>query len=371
MTTRHAAFLLLLAAGPAVAHDYPIKPVAVELRVEPDRVVADVDSDSIYWIEEVIGLHPMPPRDWPADARARAEKYADEHLRLTVDGKPLPGRLSEASYVQRPWEVNEEGRVRLRLVFPPVADGATLDGAMDFFEDYRQERLASKEAILPFMDFRGRLSVPGRVPHRFELAPGSYAFSVSAADARRTPAARFVESLRVGALSALDSIEGWAALAALALSLAPGVPSRRRAALLFAAAAVGAAPWPGSGGAALEWTAGAIAAVAAGRWLGASAAPWLEAVALAALTRAWSLQSFPFLPLAAPGPLERCGAALGQQAAAAAALAAGIALASADRRAMDAHSASRASELFDRRRRLAATALLLVCGYGLSTALAR
>ena len=134
----HAALLILLSAGPAAAHDYPIKPVVVELRVEPDRVVADVDSDSIYWIEEVIGLSPMPPRNWPADARAKAEKYALEHLRLAADGKPLTGRLVEGSYVQRPWEVNEQGRIRLRLVFPPVAEAATLNGAMDFFEDYRQ-----------------------------------------------------------------------------------------------------------------------------------------------------------------------------------------------------------------------------------------
>ncbi|MFI5345954.1 MAG: hypothetical protein ACHQ51_06225 [Elusimicrobiota bacterium] len=365
MPTSLAALLILFTAGTAAAHDYPIKPVLAVLRVEPDRVVADLDSDSIYWIEEVVGLHPLPPRDWPADARARAEKYVNERLRLSVDGKPLHGRLLEASYVQRPWEVNEQGRVRLRLSYPPVADGGTLSGEMDFFEDYRQERLAAKEALLSFMDFRGLLSIPGRVPREFELKPGSFAFSVPVADARRGAFARFLESARVGALSSLDAIEGWAALAALALSLAPGAPSRRRAALLLAAAAAGAAPWPGAAAVPLEWAAGAAAALAAGRWLGVAAVPWLEAAALAALTRAWTIQSLPLLPLSAPGALEHAGAALGLLAAAAAALAAGVAAATADRRAMDAHSQSRAPELFDRRRRLAATALLLICGCGL------
>jgi hypothetical protein len=365
MTTTTAALLLLLSAAPAAAHDYPIKPVELVLRVEPDRVAVDLDGDSIYWIEEVVGLHPMPPRDWPADALAKTERYADEHLRLFAGGKPLPGKLVSAAYVQRPWEVNEQGRFRLRLAYPPVADGETLTGSADFFEEYRQERLHNREPMLPFMTFRADLSVPGRVPRRFVLAPGSFDFSIPVADARRGAAARFLESVRAGAVEALNAIEGWAALAALALSLAPGAPSRRRALLLLAAAALGAAPWPGGASGALEWAAGALAAVAAGRWLGARATPWLEAAAAAALARAWSAAAVALLPRAAPGLFERGAAALGFLLAAAAALAAGLALATADRRAMDARSASRAQELFERRRRLAATALLLVCGYGL------
>ena len=70
MTTR-AAFVpaLLLLSRFAAAHDYPIKPVSVVLRVEPDRITADIDSDSIYWIEEVVGL--VPPEIGP---RTRARR---------------------------------------------------------------------------------------------------------------------------------------------------------------------------------------------------------------------------------------------------------------------------------------------------------
>ncbi|MDE2143011.1 MAG: hypothetical protein KGJ84_11440, partial [Elusimicrobia bacterium] len=277
MSTSLAALLIFVAAGTAAAHDYPIKPVEAVLRVEPDRVVADVDSDSIYWIEEVVGLHPMPPRAWPADALAKTEAYVNAHLRLTADGKPLAGTLIAASYVQRPWEVNEQGRFHLRMAYPPVASGAVLAGRMDFFEEFRRERLERKEPILPIQDFRGRLEVRGRVSHDFDLVPGAYDFSFPADDARAGAAGRFLESARAGAVAALNSVEGWAALAALALSLAPGGPTRKRAAGLLAAAAVAAAPWPGAAPVGLEWAAGAVAAAAAGRWLGASSAPWLEA----------------------------------------------------------------------------------------------
>src|SRR5947209_1933341 len=88
--------LLSLAAGRASAHDYPIRPVRVTLRVEPDRVAADIRSDSIYWIEEVTGLHPMPASDWPDEALAATERYVNEHLRLSSGGKRLTGRLVAA-----------------------------------------------------------------------------------------------------------------------------------------------------------------------------------------------------------------------------------------------------------------------------------
>ncbi|HEX4047982.1 MAG TPA: hypothetical protein VH309_09120, partial [Elusimicrobiota bacterium] len=163
----------LLCARSAAAHDYPIKPVSVVILVEPDRVVADIDSDSTYWIEEVVGLHPMPPHDWPADAISKAQDYVNAHLRLKADGKVLTGRLVEESYVQRPWEVNEQGRFHLRVEYPPLDGAATLSGEADFFEEYRRERLDARLPVLPFQDFRAIVTVPGRVPARFALTPGA------------------------------------------------------------------------------------------------------------------------------------------------------------------------------------------------------
>lgn len=356
---------LLLLARPAAADIYPIKPVTVTLRVEPDRIAADIDGDSIYWIEEVVGLHPMPARDWPAEARAKAEAYVNAHFRLNADGKPLPGSLVAATYVQRPWEVNEEGRFHLRMEYPRVADGATLSGEADFFDDYRQERLEEKQPILANQDFRTLLTVPGRVPRRFELKPGAVAFSLPVAEARIGAAARFVDSIADGAATVLSAAACWPALAALALSLAPGAPSLRRTAALLAAALLGAAPWPGAAPAWLPWAAGTAAALAAGRWLGPGAMLGLDAAAAALLGRIWASAALPWLPSAAPPASERAAAAAGLLAAAALILAAGLLASNAERRRLTALSESRAADLFERRRRLAATALLIVCAAGL------
>ncbi|HEX4047237.1 MAG TPA: hypothetical protein VH309_05360, partial [Elusimicrobiota bacterium] len=189
-------------------------------------------------------------------------------------------------------------------------------------------------------------------------------FSIPAANARRGAFARFLESVETGAATALNAISGWPALAALALSLAPGAPSRGRTAALLCAALAGAA-WPGAAPAWLPWAGGAAAALAAGRWLGRSAAPWLEAAAAAALGRTWSAAALPWLPRAAPGAFERGAAAAGWAAAAALVLAAGVLAATAERRRLIALSESRVAALFERRRRLAATALLIVCAFGL------
>lgn len=356
--------LLLLGAGPAAAHDYPILPVSAVLRVEPDRVVVDLDSDSIYWIEEVLETNPLPPTGWSAATRAKAAAYVDAHLRLAADGRPLAGTLTNASYVQSLGEVNEQGRVRLRLVYPPVGDARTLSGRADFFEDYRRERLGEHAPLLPFQTFETRVSVPGTASRRFVLSPGAEEFSVPVSEARRTGVQLGLESLGVGASRVLELWTAWPALLALALSAGPGAPTRSRAAAaLFAAAAGAALPLPAP--AWLAWAAGLAAAAAAGRWLGAAATPALETAALAALARTWADAALPWLPRAVPTPAERALAAVGLIAAAAAALAAGAAAAAARRRALVRVSESRAEEIFQRQRGLAATALAIVCGWGM------
>ena len=138
--------------------------------------------------------------------RAKTEKYVNEHLRLKADGRPLAGRLVWAEYVQRPWEVHEQGLFQLRLVYPPVDGAAALSGEADFFEDYRQERIEGKQPIAPTMEFRTILKIPGRRSSRFELKPGADAFQLSVKDAERTAAQRAFESLRTGAGTAMASV---------------------------------------------------------------------------------------------------------------------------------------------------------------------
>jgi hypothetical protein len=361
--------ILLGAALSASAHDiYPIRPVRATLRVEPDRIVADLRADSIIWIEDVVGLHPMPPRDWPADALAKVEAYANAHFRLSADGRPLPGKLVAARYRQFPWEVNEEGVFFLRLVYPAAPGAAALSGTASFYEDYRKELESELEGRpLPFKDgYRTFVDIPGRRRMAFTLTTDAPSFTASAPDARRTSLGMALEGFSRGAEAALGAAAGFPALLAIALCLGAKPPGRAALAALAAAAAAGCAAgsfldarsW-------LPWAATLGASLAAGR---GRAGAVLGPAAAFALGLAWTGAARPFLPhsaLAAPSALPG-------------ALAAGAALlfivrlgVRSEYRRLAEVSESRVDELFARRARLTATALAMVGAYGLWQSLRR
>ncbi|MBI4061062.1 MAG: hypothetical protein HY403_06495 [Elusimicrobia bacterium] len=362
-------FWLLGAALRASAHDfYPIRPVRATLLVEPDRIVADLRADSVIWIEEVTGLHPMPARDWPADALERVENYVNAHFRLSADGAPLRGKLVEARYRQLPWEVNEEGRFFLRLVYPaPSSPGSLIGGTARFYEEYRKEverELAGRR--IPFADgYRTLLDIPGRRRFAVALTPDAPSFSVPAESARRAGSTMAAESLLRGMGTALGAAAGFPALLAIALCLGEKPPARTAAAILGAAAAAGfaagyflpAPPW-------LIWAATLGAALAIGR----RAALPAGVLAAGCLAASWCGAAKPLLPhsgLALPSAL------VGALTAGAALLSAAGSGVRAEYRRLAAVSQSRAGELFARRARLASTALAMAGAYGLWQSLRR
>ncbi|MDP3544413.1 MAG: hypothetical protein Q8T11_18265 [Elusimicrobiota bacterium] len=361
---------LLGAALSASAHEfYPIHPVRATLRVEPDRIVADLRADSIFWIEEVTGLHPMPARDWPAQALSRTEAYANAHFRLASDGRPLMGKLVAARYRQFPWEVNAEGVFFLRLVYPP-AEGSALSGTANFYEEYRRE-IAGEVAEGPPPDaesYRTLLEIPGRRRAAFTLTHEAPSFSVSTADARRPPLAMALEGLRRGAEGALGMASGFPALLAIALCLGARPPGRAALAALLASALSGfaaggfldAPSW-------LIWSATLGAALAAGRGQPAAVLS-AAAMAAAATALAWRSAAAPLLPHGALAAAFACAGALG--AGAALLVAARLGIRAEHRRLADV-SESRVEELFARRVRLTATALAMIGAYGIWQSLQR
>lgn len=357
---------LLAAALSASAHEvYPIRPVRATLRVEPGRIVADFRADSIYWIEEVAHLHPMPARDWPAETRAIVEDYINAHFSLTAGGAPLRGKLVSARYRQFPWEVNEEGKFFMRLVYPAAA-GESLRGTARFYEEYRKELEAEFAGRpVPFADgFRTVVDIPGRRRLAFTLTPGSPSFAASVDEARRTAFAMALEALTRGAKAAAGAAAGFPVLLAAALCLGAKAPSRAHAAVLLAAGAAGflagglgpAAPW-------LVWA--ALLAAALGAWLGRAE---MAAPALFVLAFVWreAVDSWlPRSPMALPSAL-------------AGALAAGATMlfvawfgVRAEHRRLAAVSEARVDELFARRAHLTATALAMVGAYGFWQSLQR
>ncbi len=351
---------LLGAALSASAHElYPIRPVRVTLRVEPDRIVADLRADSIIWIEQVTGLHPMPVENWPPETLAKVESYANSHFLLRADGKTLPGQLTHASYRQLPWEVTEEGTFFLRLVYPPAAAGSTLSGSARFYEEYRKElesELGGRP--IPFADgYRTIVSVPARKNREFTLTTASPFFTIPADEARRGLFAMTRESIRRGAAAPLEAAAGFPVLLAIALCLsaAPADFLLAVGAVAFGLAlgrAVDAPPW-------LIWTATLIASLAVCFGRARRTAASVAAVALGVV---WADAARPLLPhFFFAFPFAAAGAMLAGTVLYSVARA-GV---SAEYRRLAAVSESRVDELFARRARLTATALAMAGAYGL------
>lgn len=358
------AVALLLAAAASAREIYPIRPVRVVLRAEPGRTVVDLRSDSVYWLEEVFHDED-PPAEWTPEMRQGAENYVNAHLRLSGGGAPWRGTLREARHAQWPWESHERGRLLLRLTYPEPPAGAALSGEADFFDEYRRELLEESKTLPPGQDYRTRLEVPGRKPASFELTPQSPRFSLPAADAARTSWAMGLEALGAGLSAALKTASGWPAVLALALALGPEWPRRRRAAApALAAGAFAAFLRPAPSGAA--WAAGLLAAAAAGGWLDRRGGLSAASAGAAALGWSWSGAAAAWLPGEPPSALTRFCAWLGVLAGGALLLSAAGLAASVERRRAAEDSQAHAAEIFGRRRRLAATAVILVCGYGLA-----
>jgi hypothetical protein len=361
---------LICAALSASAHEtYPIRPVRATLRVEPDRIVADLRADSIIWIAEVTDQNPMPARDWPAATLAKVEAYTNAHFRLSVDGKPVEGKLVSARYRQFPWEVNEEGVFFLRLVYPAApAASASVSGSARFYEEYRKElESESGGGPIPFKEgYRTFMDIPGRRRLAFTLTPEAPSFTASTEEARRTWFAMALEGFQRGAQAALGSAAGFPALLAIALCLGPKPPSRTTIALLLASASGGFAigRWLGAP-AWLIWAAALAGSLAMNR---GKASSFLSPMVGACLGLAWSGAAIPLLP----------HHALASPCAMAGTLVAGAALLSgawfgvrAEHRRLATVSESRVDELFARRARLTATALAMVGAYGLWQSLQR
>src|SRR6185312_2556169 len=108
----------------------------------------------------------------------------------------------------------------------------------------------------------------------------------------------------------------------------------------------------------------------AARWLdGSGFTLALEAGSAAVVARHWQSAALPWLPGAAPGAAERAASALGLLAVAAFAALLGLLAVNAEARRLSLHSEARAADLFARRRRLAAVALLIVSAFGLAQTL--
>src|SRR5437879_3500640 len=174
-------FLTSLCFGPGAleAHEIPIHPVEIELRVYPDLIRATMNSNQCYWSAEILRVS-LPPPAWTETLLGQVKKYVDEHFPLTVDGKPLESRILEARYVQEPWQDVLSGRVIFRFLYRlPPQKGRWLSGRATFFSEHARED--------PDENYVTYLDVPGRRHMRWVLPLKAPGFELPIDEATRTP----------------------------------------------------------------------------------------------------------------------------------------------------------------------------------------
>ena len=162
------SFFSALAVGGA--HDYVTYPVLIDIRIEPHQIRATIESDGIYWRNEVMGvpmIFSMPATDWPAPFQTAARGYLDRCFQISMDGRPLTAESFHCRHIQEPF--NRAGsRVVFTLTYPVAEMGRRLSGRARFFSemyDQHQRETGPKENHGVFLS---RLRVVG--PKKVEIA---------------------------------------------------------------------------------------------------------------------------------------------------------------------------------------------------------
>jgi hypothetical protein len=182
MSSKKELFILtavLLSPGALRAHESPIHPVEVQLKVYPRGIHMTLDSNQCYWFAEVLKLDAEPAM-WMETFNGPVKKYVDEHFKLTLDGVPLESRMLGVHWAQNPWQNHQLGRLIFQFSYSlPPQGGRRLEGSATFFSELAAE---DKDEV-----YETHLDVPGRKHTKLSLPLSAPHFELSLAEATRTP----------------------------------------------------------------------------------------------------------------------------------------------------------------------------------------
>jgi len=182
--------VLFFGAATLQAHDIPIYPVDVDLRVYPGVVRVRIDTNKCYWFAEVLHLE-VPPPEWTDAQKGKIKEYVDDHFQLSVDGKRLDSHLEYIRYVQGFWQpYSLEARLLFTVSYAvPGPRGKSLKGHAAFFqEDWAVEEKEAKaeHRALDSRAYETHLHVHGRTPVSLTLTMEKPDFEFPMAAIRRS-----------------------------------------------------------------------------------------------------------------------------------------------------------------------------------------
>ena len=134
-----AALALLGWAASCRAHVYPMHPAQAELRVDGQSLVLEMTTHSVFWIEEVLPERPEAGVAVSTRNAAALRTYLDSHFVVSAGGKAVPAGEISARFLQRPWEILEDGRLELRTAYP-IASADKVSVRSTIFLEYHEDQ---------------------------------------------------------------------------------------------------------------------------------------------------------------------------------------------------------------------------------------
>lgn len=210
------ATLLSTAAG-ARAHQYVMRPVDVEIKIEPAQIEVRVDAHAAYWLDAIMRVPmttPLPATGWPEKFESAAREYIESCFSIQMDGQTLAPETFRCRFIQEPLQ-QDDSRVQFTLRYPVVALGRRLSVRSRFFPEVREQELNERDHGEDPSDYVTRLKVTGSKSVAVDLPFEKPEFSFNLEGMAMTPSQQRAERLRDGAMRVFSSPFFWIALVAL------------------------------------------------------------------------------------------------------------------------------------------------------------
>jgi len=124
------------------AHDYPMTPVELKLKIEPGEIYATLKTNSIYWTEELLKGAGNLGAHWPEKASAKAEELINSYLQIFSEGVPIKGSLLNSRLIEEPFHPDDT-YILFRVTYKLPSGTKNISGGAEFFKEYWQEERAA------------------------------------------------------------------------------------------------------------------------------------------------------------------------------------------------------------------------------------
>jgi len=185
------------------AHDYPIHPVKINMKVEPKIIHTAIKTNVVYWREKVLGSKCAQPGNWPEDIKQKAKDYIDYHFSIFLDDEILKGSLIDSRYVEAPFAGADNAELVFTIDYPITVAGRDLTIVSKFFNEYHshiksQHHDTGHKHRGKHKVFAANLNITGENKQKYVLTLENPGRTLSFENVLITPEQRSVEFLGLG-----------------------------------------------------------------------------------------------------------------------------------------------------------------------------